>query len=139
VFNFLINSATIYSLFLLVDRFGVAKYRISLIKNLLYPAQFQILFNQGIRIIIKINDRRFMDLEYTNFKHRPCKIEISQSGIFLLMVVSFPQSREKSKKYYFGGLLTNQEKLWLIEEFKNISPSQYFSAIATESLPLLDS
>lgn len=139
VFNFLINSATIYSLFLLIDRFIVAPYRISLIKNLLYPTQFQIFLNQGIRIIIKIKDRRFMDLEYTNFEHKPCKVEFSKSGTFLLMVVSFPQSGEKSKKYYFGGLLTNQEKLWLIEEFKNISPSQYFSAIATESLPLLDS
>jgi hypothetical protein len=126
VLNFLINSATIYSLFLLVDRFIFAPYRISLIKNLLYPTQFQIFLNQGIRIMIKINDRLFMDLDYTNLKHKPCKVKISQSGTFLLMVVSFPQSREKSKKYYFGGLLTNQEKLWLIEEFKNISLSQYF-------------
>lgn len=85
--------------------------------------QFQIFLNQGIRIMIKINDRHFMDLDYTNLEHKPCKVEISKSGAFLLMVVSFPQSREKSKKYYFGGLLTNQEKLWLLEEFKNIFPS----------------
>jgi hypothetical protein len=118
---FSFNGVLIYCFFLLIDLFFIAKFRLSLIKNLFFTTHIQVLCNRNIRINRKMNNISLVDLDYIGFEDSPYQFKISQAGVFLLITTSIVNTKEKYQKYYFGGLLTNREKSWLSQELSNQS------------------